>query len=208
VEEEQEGAGSSQRPRYEGNQQPQQQQEAQPFQKKNVWINKNAGGSTGQKKQWPKYTVGLAMDKPCVFHTFQPGKPANHLTRNFSCLDNILAGRAGPWGPARPSIPAAPSPLTGANTVAVPPWPVNPGNQSNAGNAGVNQVDQNYNPKYYGQGPAAGRNEYKEHDQSYMVFETERTDKQSLYRRCLEVNVVMSAVPKLGSCQPPAGMLW
>jgi hypothetical protein len=30
-----------------------------------------------------------------------------------------------------------------------------------------------------------------------MVFEIERTDKQSLYRWCLEVNVVMSAVPKL-----------
>jgi hypothetical protein len=71
VEEEQGGAGSSQRPRYEGYQQQQQpQQQAQPFQKKNVWINKNAGGVAGQKKQWPKYTVGLAMDKPCVFHTF------------------------------------------------------------------------------------------------------------------------------------------
>jgi hypothetical protein len=73
VEEEQWGAGSSQRLRYEGYQQPQQQQpqqQAQPFQKKNIWINKNVGGGTGQKKQWPKYTVGLAMDKPCVFHTF------------------------------------------------------------------------------------------------------------------------------------------
>jgi hypothetical protein len=30
-----------------------------------------------------------------------------------------------------------------------------------------------------------------------MVFETERTDKQSLYRCSLEVNAVMSAVPKL-----------
>jgi hypothetical protein len=30
-----------------------------------------------------------------------------------------------------------------------------------------------------------------------MVFETERTDKQSLYRRSLEVNAVMSTVPKL-----------
>jgi hypothetical protein len=71
VEEEQGGTGSSQRPRYESYQQPQQpQQQAQPFQKKNVWINKNAGGGTGQKKQWPKYTVGLAMDKPCMFHTF------------------------------------------------------------------------------------------------------------------------------------------
>jgi hypothetical protein len=50
VEEEQEGAGSSQRPRYEGYQQQQPQQQAHPFQKKNVWINKNAGGATGQKK--------------------------------------------------------------------------------------------------------------------------------------------------------------
>jgi hypothetical protein len=77
IEEKQAGTGSSQHPRYEGYQQPPQQQ-AQPWQKKNVWINKNVGA--GQKKQWPKYTVGLAMDKPCVFHNFQPGKPANHLT--------------------------------------------------------------------------------------------------------------------------------
>jgi hypothetical protein len=137
------------------------------------------------------------MDKPCVFHTFQPGKPANHLTINYSWLDNILAGHAGPFGPARPPILAAPSPLTGANAVAVLPRPVNPGNQSNARNASINQVDQSYNPEYYADGPVVGWNEYKEHDQSYMVFESERTDKQSLYRRSLEVNAVMSAVPKL-----------
>jgi hypothetical protein len=141
--------------------------------------------------------VGLAMDKPCVFHTFQPGKPANHLTRNCSWLDGILAGRAGPFGLARPPVPTAPSPLIGANTIAVPARPDNPGNQNNARNAGVNQVDQSYNLEYYASGPAAGRNEYKEHDQSYMVFETERTGKQSLYRQSLEVNAVMSAVPKL-----------
>jgi hypothetical protein len=91
----------------------------------------------------------------------------------------------------------APSPLIGANAIAVPPKLGNPKNQNNARNAGVNQVDQSYNPEYCAGGPAAGQNEYKEHDQSYMVFETERTDKQSLYRRSLEVNVVMSAVPKL-----------
>jgi hypothetical protein len=129
VEEEQGGTGSSQCLRYEGYQQPQQpQQQAQPFQKKNVWINKNVSGIAGQKKQWPKYMVGLAMDKPCVFHTFQPGKPANHLTRNCSWLDDILARHAGPFGPARSPIPAALSLLTGANTVAVPPRPVNPEN--------------------------------------------------------------------------------
>jgi hypothetical protein len=108
-----------------------------------------------------------------------------------------LAGCAGPFGLARPPVPAAPSPLTGANTVAVPPRPANPGNQDNARNAGVNQVDQSYNPEFYTGGPAVGWNEYKEHDQSYMVFETERTDKQSLYRWSLEVNAVMSAVLKL-----------
>jgi hypothetical protein len=160
-----------------------------------VWVNKNA--DAGQKKQCPKYTVYLAMDKPCCFHTFQSGKPTNHLTKNCSWLDDILVGRAGPFGPARPSVPAAPSPLTGANTVAVPPRPANPGNQNNGRNAGVNQVELNYNPEFYGGGPVAGRNEYKEHDQSYMVFETERRDKQSLHRRSLEVNAVISAVPKL-----------
>jgi hypothetical protein len=168
--------------------------------------------------------VGLAMDKPCVFHTHQPGKPVSHLTRNCSWLDDILASRAGPCGPARPPVPAAPSPLTGANAFAVQPRPANPGNQNNAGSAGVNQVDQSYNPEFYAGGPVAGRNEYKEHDQSYMVFETERIDKQSLYRRSLEVNAVMSAVPSscigltrpwAGTgqiitrlCQTPADMLW
>jgi hypothetical protein len=137
------------------------------------------------------------MDKPYVFHTFQLGKPANHLTRNCSWLDDILAGRAGPFGLARPPIPVAPSPLTGANTIAVPPRPVNPRNQNNARNASVNQVDQSYNTEYYAGGPGAGRNEYKEHDQSYMVFQTKRTDKQSLYRWSLEENAVMSAIPKL-----------
>jgi hypothetical protein len=112
-------------------------------------------------------------------------------------LDDILAGRAGPFGTARPPVSTAPSPLIGANTVAVPPRPANPGNQNNGGNASVNQVELNYNPEFYGGGPAAGRNEYKDPDQSYMVFETEKTDKQSLYRRSLEVNAVMSAVPKL-----------
>jgi hypothetical protein len=132
-----------------------------------------------------------------VFHTFQPGKPANHLTRNCSWLDDILAGHVRPFGPARPSVPAAPSPLTRANTVAVPPRLGNLGNQNNAGNAGVNQVDHSYNQEFYAGGPVAGQNEYKEHDQSYMVFETKRNFKQSLYRRSLEVNAIMSAVPKL-----------
>jgi hypothetical protein len=39
--------------------------------------------------------------------------------------------------------------------------------------------------------------QYKDPDQSYMVFETEKIDKQSLYRRSMEVNVVMSTVPRL-----------
>jgi hypothetical protein len=108
-----------------------------------------------------------------------------------------LAGCVGPFRLARPPIPAAPSPLTSANIVAVPPRPANPENQNNTKNASVNQVDQSYNPEFYTGGPTVGQNEYKEHDQSYMVFETKRTDKQSLYRQSLEVDVIMSAVPKL-----------
>jgi hypothetical protein len=52
--------------------------------------------------------------------------------------------------------------------IAVLPRPGNPRNQNNVRNTGVNQVDQSYNLEYYASGPVAGRNEYKEHDQSYM----------------------------------------
>jgi hypothetical protein len=152
-----------------------------PGRRKNVLINKNA--NVGQKKQWPKYTLGLAMDKPCCFHTFQPDKPVNHLTRNCSWLDDILAGRVGPFGLARPPVLAAPSPLTGANTIGVPPRPANPGNQNNGGNADVHQVEHNYNPTVLWRRPS-------------RVFETEKTDKQGLYRWSFEVNAVLSALPR------------
>ena len=47
--------------------------------------------------------------------------------------------------------------------------------------------------------PNAGpsrQNQYREPHQSYMVFVTEPNDKQSQYRRAMEVNAVMPAVPK------------
>ena len=40
------------------------------------------------------------------------------------------------------------------------------------------------------------QNEYRETHQSYMIFVTEPTDKQSQHRRAMEVNAVMLAVPK------------
>jgi hypothetical protein len=68
-----------------------------------VQDNPEAGGSqrqkiggqpwSGPKKQWgekkpwqdqPKYTMKLAMDQPCRFHTPNPSKPANHTTQNCS----------------------------------------------------------------------------------------------------------------------------
>ena len=45
----------------------------------------------------------------------------------------------------------------------------------------------------------AGPNQYREHHQSYMVFVTESTNKQSLHRRSLEVNAIMLAVPQFMS---------
>ena len=48
--------------------------------------------------------------------------------------------------------------------------------------------------------PSKGRpsrqNQYREPHHSYMVFVTEPNDKQSQYRRAMEVNAVMPAVPK------------
>jgi hypothetical protein len=51
-------------------------------------------------------------------------------------------------------------------------------------------------PEFYGGGLAEGRSEYKDPDQSYLVFETEKTDKQGLYRWSLEVNAILSALPR------------
>jgi hypothetical protein len=83
-----------------------------------------------------------------------------------------------------------PPPLTGTNTVALKPWQDYAGNQKKE--AGVHQMDNNY---YY-TASQGGRNEYKEYDQTYMVFVTEPNDKQNLCRRNMEVNAIMSAVPK------------
>src|SRR3954463_11520378 len=41
-----------------------------------------------------------------------------------------------------------------------------------------------------------GRNDYREHHQSYCVFTIEQQDKQSVQRRYMEVNGVMPAVPR------------
>jgi hypothetical protein len=40
---------------------------------------KNGGGKKqydGPRKEWPKYTINMMLDKPCSFHTFNPAKPA------------------------------------------------------------------------------------------------------------------------------------
>ena len=80
-------------------------------------------------------------------------------------------------------------PLTGANIQPLTARPkyVDSRDKQQAVNQVGNQANTNA-----GQG---GRNEYKEHHQSYVVFVTESTDKQSQHRRAMEVNAVMPAVP-------------
>ena len=53
----------------------------------------------------------------------------------------------------------------------------------------MNQVDIGNEGQYR-------RDEYQEAHQTYVVFTTEATDKKSLQRRAMEVNAVMTAVPK------------
>jgi hypothetical protein len=52
------------------------------------------------------------------------------------------------------------------------------------------------NNNYYYTAGQGGRNEYKEHEQMHMVFVTEPNDKQSQYRRSMEINAIMAAMPK------------
>jgi hypothetical protein len=53
----------------------------------------------GQNKQWvekiqwqdqAKYTMESAMDQPCRWHTPNPARPANHLTKDFSWTKRLL----------------------------------------------------------------------------------------------------------------------
>ena len=64
----------------------------------------------------------------------------------------------------------------------------NQNNNNNQNRKNNNNNNNNNNP--------SRQNEFREHHQSYMVFVTESTDKQSQFWRMAEVNVVMPAVPK------------
>jgi hypothetical protein len=104
-----------------------------------VQDNSGAGGSqrqktgthpwAGQKKQWvekkawqgqPKYTMESAMDQPCRWHTPNPAKPANHLTKDCSWT-KILMERGLMKDARDQGFDALPPPplLTGANAQPV-----------------------------------------------------------------------------------------
>jgi hypothetical protein len=83
------------------------------------------------------------------------------------------------------SLPPPP-PLTRANTQVLPAQPTYPVNRDRQ--EGVHQVN-NANV-------GIGRNNYQEQYQTYVIFVTEPTDKQSQHRRAMEVNAVMLAVPQ------------
>ena len=57
----------------------------------------------------------------------------------------------------------------------------------------VHQVENQHQPdqRYPGN---EGRNEYREHHQSYCVFTTEETNRKSLQHQHMDVNAVMPAV--------------
>ena len=180
------GAGSSQRQRVEGK---------KPWEKK-PW--------DGQKKPWqdkPKYTLDICLDGPCSFHTVDQRRPANHITRDCSWYHRIVKEGTGAGLPPPP-------PLTGANTVPIQVAPAlnanRPQQPVQVAPAYVENRPQQYPGDYNGMNnqerggdPAqAGRNDYREHHMTYVVFVTEPTDKQSQRRRMMEVNAVVPAVPR------------
>ena len=113
----------------------------------------------------------MMLDGPCSFHTKHPSRPSNHTTRNCSWYQHKPES-AGPV--------TRPAPVTGANAIPVitPARPVD----NRARPQDVNQVadlaNTNNNPNA---GPSQ-QNQYREPHQSYMVFVTEPTYKQSLTR--------------------------
>jgi hypothetical protein len=81
----------------------------------------------GPKKQWvekkpwqnneERYTMESAMDQPCRWHTPNPGRPANHLTKDCTWTKRLMGqGTAKDAGKLPP-----PPPLTGPNAIPVQP---------------------------------------------------------------------------------------
>ena len=103
------------------------------------------------------------LDQPYSFHTLNPNKPANHTTWQCTWMARACKEDG--------NLPPPP-PLTGANTQSLPAQPAYAVNRDRQ--EGVLQIN-NSNNKNVGK----GRNDYKEQHQSYVVFVTEPTDKQS-----------------------------
>ena len=179
VDQDQPGAGNSQRQRNDG---------PQWDQNRDSQRQGNDGKRSAEEEA--RYTFEKMWDGPCSYHTPNPRRPANHSTRQCSWNQRII--KEGSNGPARPRFPPRPQvPLSGANAEAVrAPQAMRPAGtwQENVNQvAGVapnnHQTNNNRaNNANINAGPSH-RNEYREHHHSYMVFVTESTDKQSLHRR-------------------------
>ena len=124
----------------------------------------------------------MMLDGPCSFHTKHPSRPPNHTTWNCSWYQRKPAG----VGPV-----SRPAPLVGANTQPLNTQQRPADDRRRPEN--VNQVANGANKNNAG---PSRQNDYREHHQSYMVFVTEPTDKQSQHWRAMEVNAVMLAVPR------------
>ena len=172
------------------------------------WTPRNDGKKTWtpeQKKQWqekkdrPRYTYESMLDQPCKFHMPNPSSPAGHTTRQCEWMRKIEQGGSGNAQAPRNDQPRQELPrqqlLSGANTqqLMLPPPP--PRYDNSERRDAVHQVENQQQPdqRYSGN---EGRNEYREHHQSYCVFTTEGTNKKSLQRRHMEVNAVMPAVTR------------
>ena len=130
-----------------------------------------------------------AMEQPCRWHTPNPARPANHLTKDCTwtkrLMERGMMKDAKDQGTGR--LPPPP-PLTGANALPVQPQPNRQQPQQ------VHQVAQGFN-----QAPPPaplGRNVYHDPDMCCVIFVTEPRDRQSVHRRSMEVNAVIPAVPK------------
>ena len=138
-----------------------------------------------QKMENAKKLLGTRPDEPCSYHTKHPSRPAQHTNRD--CSRNRRPREN--TGPA-----TRPAPVTGANAIPVntPARPVDNRVRPQDVNQVADMANTNNNPNA---GPSR-QNQYREPHQSYMVFVTEPNDKLSQYRRAMEVNAVMPAVPK------------
>src|SRR5664279_5209623 len=122
----------------------------------------------------PKYMFEGMLESPCKYHSVT-GKPATHTTLQCSWTQRLMRGEGLP----------PPPPLPGGN------------NRDNRGDRDRRDNHDSRGDRAKQPARAGGSSgDYPRKDAAYVIFTSERDDKNNIRRRNAEVNATMPPVPQ------------